>query len=346
MIVLASVCTNTCDNHLSFVFIKCDNAHLPAFVTSGPPLELGWDWEHESSMNEVDIPIDEFEATYSPHRRSEWDLALSRGERETQLLELGFTREEIAAAIRETSKIKSQRANTVLNIKMAGIEEATEQLRTKGLELIGLRKNPDWMYNEWKNNSAEPRPLNAKRAGSIYRREGDRAAAAIVSELQSSLDYRGTSKLIRNVVRRIKRGLSSGDEYTVGSPSEDTDDGPPFGITRKSFISRTPHGSTLNSDEGMLWPFAIIEVVHPNSPAHEAKLNKGDRIIKLGNITALTSDHGRSIPALGQVAAKKDESLLMEVENIDGVRRACTIRPRNNWGGRGCFGFLFRELGE
>ena len=110
--------TNTCDNHLSFVFIKCDNAHLPAFVTSGPPLELGWDWEHESSMNEVDIPIDEFEATYSPHRRSEWDLALSRGERETQLLELGFTREEIAAAIRETSKIKSQRANTVLNIKL------------------------------------------------------------------------------------------------------------------------------------------------------------------------------------------------------------------------------------
>ena len=57
-------------------------------------------------MNEVDIPIDEFEATYSPHRRSEWDLALSRGERETQLLELGFTREEIAAAIRETSKKK------------------------------------------------------------------------------------------------------------------------------------------------------------------------------------------------------------------------------------------------
>jgi len=332
---------------ISLSSIKCDNAHSLAFVTSGPPLELGWDWEHESSMNEVDIPIDEFEATYSPHRRSEWDLALSRGERETQLLELGFTREEIAAAIRETSKIKSQRANTVLNIKMAGIEEATEQLRTKGLELIGLRKNPDWLYNEWKNSAAHgPRPLNAKRAGSIYRREGDRAAAAIVSELQSSLDYRGTSKLIRNVVRRIKRGLSSGDEYTVGSPSEDTDDGPPFGITRKSFISRTPHGSTLNSDEGMLWPFAIIEVVHPNSPAHEAKLNKGDRIIKLGNITALTSDHGRSIPALGQVAAKKDESLLMEVENIDGVRRACTIRPRNNWGGRGCFGFLFRELGE
>jgi hypothetical protein len=251
------------------------------------------------------------------------------------------------SASHETSKIKSQRANTVLNIKMAGIEEFTEKLRTQGGELIGLRKNPDWMYNEWKNNSAAhgPRPLNAKRAGSIYRREGDRAAAAFVSELQSSLDYRGTSRLIRNVVRRIKRGLSSGDEYTVGTPSEDTDDGPPFGITRESFISRTPHSSTLNDDEGMLWPFAVIKVVHPNSPAHEAKLNKGDRIIKLGNITALTSDHGRSIPALGQVAAKKDESLLMEVENIDGVRRSCQIRPRNNWGGRGCFGFLFRELG-
>ena len=143
------------------------------FVTSGPSLELAW--EHESSMNEMNIPLDSYEAFHAPIRRSEWDLALSRGERESQLLESGFTREEIATAIRETSRIKSQRAQTALNIRMEGVEEFTENARRRGMEILGLRKNPDWLYNEWKlstSPSGSPANIDAKRAGSIFRREG------------------------------------------------------------------------------------------------------------------------------------------------------------------------------
>ena len=142
------------------------------FVTSGPSLELAW--EYESSMNEMNIPLDSYEAFHAPIRRSEWDLALSRGERESQLLESGCTREEIAMAIRETSRIKSQRAQTALNIKMEALEEFTENARRRGMEILGLRKNPDWLYNEWKlstSSSGSPANIDAKRAGSIFRRE-------------------------------------------------------------------------------------------------------------------------------------------------------------------------------
>ena len=142
------------------------------FVTSGPSLELAW--EYVSSLDEVNIPLDSYEAFHAPIRRSEWDLALSRGERESQLLESGYTREEIATAIRETNRIKSQRVQTALNIKMEGIEEFTENARRRGMEIIGLRKNSDWLYNEWKLSTSprgSPANIDAKRAGSIFRRE-------------------------------------------------------------------------------------------------------------------------------------------------------------------------------
>ena len=67
------------------------------FVTSGPPLELAWD--EEPSATEANIPIDTYENERASQRRSEGDLALSRGERESRLLEAGCTREEIAAPI-------------------------------------------------------------------------------------------------------------------------------------------------------------------------------------------------------------------------------------------------------
>ena len=73
---------------------------------------------------------------------------------------------------------------------------------------------------------------------------------------------------------------------------------------------------------------------------------RGDRIIKLGNISALNHNHCRALPELGQVAAKKESTLLVIVEDEYGNRRTCNIQPRAWNVGRGHFGFLVSELGE
>ena len=136
--------------------------------------------------------------------------------------------------------------------------------------------------------------------------------------------------------------MPSGDRDTTidAIASKDEDEGPPFGITRKSFRIVGDN----NNNGGPLCPFAVIKVVYPNSPAHEANLRRGDRIIKLGHISALNHEHCRAIPELGQVASKRESTLLVIVEDGYGNRRTCNIKPRDWSGGRGYFGFLVREL--
>lgn len=291
-------------------FITC--LFIIAFVTSGPPLELAWD--HITSMTEC-TSIDEFEEEHEQYRRSEWDLALSRGERESQLLDAGFTREEIAAAIRETSRIKSHRANTVLNLKMARVEEFTEGIQSKLMQMIGFRKDPDHLYNEWK--------LSGVRIVQIA---------------------------VQSVTKTIERLSSIGTPIpSEGNLSEHFPPiimGPSFGITRDSLSTRFDlDGHNNNSEGGLLWPFAIIRVVSNHSPAYDAKLRKGDRILKIGCITAMNHDNLRRIPELGEVAAKKEGQVVCVVEDSNGHRRQCTIYPRE-WKGRGYFGFLLRKLDD
>ena len=253
-------------------------------------------------MNELDVPIDEFEEEHEQYRRSEWDLALSRCERESQLLDTGFTREEIAQAIRETSRIKSQRANTVLNLKMEKVEEFTEGVKSKLTQMIGLKKDPEYLYNEWKLN-------------------------------------RGTrivQRAVQSATTAIKRLSSMGDEsnqHESTTPVQDESNssnnfigGASFGITRDSLSTRFHlDGHNSNSEGGLLWPFAIVRVIYDNSPAQDAKLRKGDRILKIGHITAMNHDQLRRIPELGQVAAKKEEQVVCIVEDRNGHRRQCTI---------------------
>eukprot|EP00571_Detonula_confervacea_P009593 CAMPEP_0172316558 /NCGR_PEP_ID=MMETSP1058-20130122/28666_1 /TAXON_ID=83371 /ORGANISM="Detonula confervacea, Strain CCMP 353" /LENGTH=584 /DNA_ID=CAMNT_0013030895 /DNA_START=155 /DNA_END=1906 /DNA_ORIENTATION=- len=305
------------------------------FVTSGPPLELAW--EHEPGATESDIPIDRYETSRSPHRRSEWDLILSRGERESRLLESGFTREEIAAAIRETSRVKAQRANTVLNLKMAGFEEFTDNIRRQTAKMVGLRKSSEWMYNDWKKNNAACRRTHFSdtRAESIFQREGDRAAAAMGPSSSEPVPFEGKRSISPGVRHAIQTIIHRGSSPLFPMMEEERPEsanvytGPAFGITRMSLSSRVGFGNYdgCDANEGYALPFAVIKVVYPASPAHDAGLCRGDRLIKLGSITALNHDHCRAIPELGQVAATKECSIPVVVEDDHGVRRNVTIWP-------------------
>lgn len=301
------------------------------FCSSGPPLELAW--KCESSSTDSNVPINVFEEVRGPYRRSEWDLALSRGERESLLLEAGFSRDQIAAAIRECSHVKAHRANTVVNMKMSGVEEVADEIRRKGTKMVGLRWSSNWLYHDWKGDRSSRRYQSYLASPPVQSSDTTKSARPSFDE---------TKKKKKKVSTKISPKEAEVEHRDISH------DGPAFGIACRSFstkvvLSSGEEKSEPDGDKGM--PFAEVKVVYAGSPAHEAGLKRGDRLIKLGSITRLNHNHCKAIPEIGQVAATKEQTLLVVIENPHGERRTVTIQPKK-WNGRGHFGFLFRELKE
>ena len=122
------------------------------FCTSGPPISLSW--YHDPSLADSNVPIDEYESYSHPTApKSEWDLALSRAERERRLLDAGYSRDKIAAAIRETNRVKDQRRQTVLTLGASGAQEFAESVGRTTKKALLLRKGSDHLYQEWKVSS-------------------------------------------------------------------------------------------------------------------------------------------------------------------------------------------------
>lgn len=95
--------------------------------TNGPPLGLGWKCLHEQSLT-----VEEFERRKGK-RRAKTDatdvlMPVPRHERESLLLELGYTRRDLAMAIRRANRIKHKRRTTInnLNTPYEKVEELAE----------------------------------------------------------------------------------------------------------------------------------------------------------------------------------------------------------------------------
>jgi len=91
-------------------------------VSNGPPLTIGWDYHCNDP-----IPIDIYEIKRGRPRMAN-ELVMSTFLREKVLMNSGFSREEIAKAVREAKKIKSKRAKTVKNIKYQNAQYIAECL--------------------------------------------------------------------------------------------------------------------------------------------------------------------------------------------------------------------------
>eukprot|EP00541_Cyclophora_tenuis_P005529 CAMPEP_0116569110 /NCGR_PEP_ID=MMETSP0397-20121206/16104_1 /TAXON_ID=216820 /ORGANISM="Cyclophora tenuis, Strain ECT3854" /LENGTH=459 /DNA_ID=CAMNT_0004096623 /DNA_START=87 /DNA_END=1466 /DNA_ORIENTATION=+ len=105
--------------------------------TSGPPLDLGWRYQIERRC-----PVDFYEAN-KPTPRSPSELVICREERELILLSLGYTRRQLANAVRMTIRSKNQRRQTVHNLATAGMEEIVENAGRKVKRLLLLNKSTD-----------------------------------------------------------------------------------------------------------------------------------------------------------------------------------------------------------
>ena len=452
------------------------------FCTSGPPISLGWC--HDPSLADSNIPIDEYESYFHPTApKSEWDLALSRAERERRLLDAGYSRDKIAAAIREANRVKDQRRQTVLTLGAAGAQEFAESVSRTTKKALLLRKGSDHLYQEWKASSRgmvqaidpiqsnfrgakpkpRPKPKPMKPRKKSLKRTSKQAATVsvpmppmrpsqeLVSPKKSILKHsekhqrQRRSELMNGVGSRPKLiqyptgrasppvpvTLSPGNadrerkagsklallsaklsrkklvEKTATSGTGDAQDSearesapnaralredfanmkkdnPAFGITysrlsvrvlppelkgdmsaeendgfrtsgrskvskkggRNESVPPLPpvQPSTLSAfsitSEDV--PFASIESIAKLSPAYEAGLRKGDKLIRFGGITHQNHDNLTAVAELGQASFSKERTISVVFESHeDGTRKTANVRPRK-WPGRGPLGFLLK----
>ena len=450
------------------------------FCTSGPPISLGW--YHDPSLADSNVPIDEYERYFHPTApKSEWDLALSRAERERRLLDTGYSRDKIAAAIREANRVKDQRRQTVLTLGAAGAQEFAESVGRTTKKALLLRKGSDHLYQEWKASSRgmvqaidpiqsnfrgtkpkprqkpmKPRKKSLKRTSKQAATESVpmppmRPSQELVSPKKSILKHsekhqrQRRSELMNGVGSRPKlmqypAGRASppvpvtlspdnaGSERKAGTKlaqlsaklsrkkllektatsgtgdAQDSElkesapnalalredfanmkkDNPPFGITYsrlsvrvlppelkgdlsaeendggrtsgRSKVSKKggrnesvpppppvqPTALSASSISPEDVPFASIESIAKLSPAYEAGLRKGDKLIRFGGITHQNHDNLTAIAELGQVSSSKERTISVVFESHeDGTRKTANIRPRK-WPGRGPLGFLLK----
>nr|CAG8565584.1 15758_t:CDS:2 [Entrophospora candida] len=91
-----------------------------------------------------------------------------------------------------------------------------------------------------------------------------------------------------------------------------------------------------NNDEsiGKPKPFAIVNAVAPDSPAKEAGLIKGDRIIRFGYIH---SNNNQNLNALNSFVTE-NVGVLERGETHSSQLIVLHLTPRHGWGGKGLLG--------
>ena len=107
--------------------------------SNGPPLSIGWRFNRKRAVS-----IDDFERVRAVTRKDYKDMILPRGKREGMLMEIGYSRGELAESIRTCIKIKNQRRQTVHNLSVMKFEEFAEKIKRKVLCVF----SPKWKHVE------------------------------------------------------------------------------------------------------------------------------------------------------------------------------------------------------
>ena len=111
----------------SFERILGDN---PSTI-SGAPIGIGWRFVQFRPQS-----VNEFEERRQPPRPSH-SLVLNRDIREDMLVSLGYSKKEIAAAIRTNLKCRNKRRQTVQNLRAEGVEEKVESAVKGVMRIFG-----------------------------------------------------------------------------------------------------------------------------------------------------------------------------------------------------------------
>ena len=112
-------------------------------------------------------------------------------------------------------------------------------------------------------------------------------------------------------------------------------------------IGEQGHSQQLPEEEPTT-PFAIIDLVSPNSPAHEAGIMVGDLLLRFGSVNSENHRDFRAIAELVPEAAGEGRSISIAVRRKEGGQqgtdnfgamktKTLNLRPKP-WAGRGMLG--------
>ncbi|KAL1919510.1 uncharacterized protein VTP21DRAFT_2203 [Calcarisporiella thermophila] len=82
-------------------------------------------------------------------------------------------------------------------------------------------------------------------------------------------------------------------------------------------------------------PFALVDSVAPDSPASQAGLMRGDKIVRFGE---LHEGNHRGLQALPGVVTRNEGKAIMVTLERASERITIELVPRQGWGGRGLLG--------
>jgi len=98
-------------------------------TVQGPSIGIGWNYDE----NTISLLEYEYERRHNNNNRSSHLVILNREQREQLLLELGYSRKELATTIRKNNRTKNQRRQTIHNLGTAAqrMEEVLDTVRRK-----------------------------------------------------------------------------------------------------------------------------------------------------------------------------------------------------------------------
>jgi len=118
--------------------------------SKGPGMSIGWRYD----PTHVNATVDSYERhqmeLFGAHKSRPEELVLHRYEREAILLGAGYTSQDLAQSVRITNKIKSQRRQTIHNLKAAWLEEKVEAAKKVVGKRLKRRKSANHLYECWK----------------------------------------------------------------------------------------------------------------------------------------------------------------------------------------------------
>ena len=91
----------------------------------GPSIGLGWKYDEAQ-----EIDVNDWENTRGQPRNPS-QMLIPRNQRETMLRELGYSRKDLATSIRNNTKIRNQRRQTINNLSAQRMEETIEMAKRK-----------------------------------------------------------------------------------------------------------------------------------------------------------------------------------------------------------------------
>jgi len=149
----ASAITSTNDNNKRARSVSFDKVEIRCYdrtigdhpsCSSGPSVSIGWTYD---ATNCPVYEVDDYEIQ-RPERKKEYELILSRQEREELLKNLGFNRFEIAESVRGIIKVKNNRRQTINNLGAERFEETLERARRKIKKILPFHHQRDSLQQQ------------------------------------------------------------------------------------------------------------------------------------------------------------------------------------------------------